>query len=127
MVPVASLLNPSPPSFERLRDTPDSASSSRQTSPYPSALLPLKKQKMPKGAATFIKGKPKGEVNYPPYELQDTITAAEYNKYEVRPVGQISDYPKRIPYNSDKKTFQQKTGRDGFEGTMNCFTGSERR
>lgn len=116
MVPVASLLNPSPPSFERLRDTPDSVSSSRQTSPYPSSLLPLKKQKMSKGAATFIKGKPKGEVNYPPYEIQNTTIAAEYHKYEVQPVGRISDYPKRIPYNSDKKTFQQKTGRDGFEG-----------
>ncbi len=71
---------------------------------------------MTKGAATFIKGKPKGEVNYPPYEIQDITTAAEYHKYEVQPVGRISDYPKRIPYNSDKKTFQRKTGRDGFEG-----------
>jgi hypothetical protein len=116
MVPVASLLNPSPPSFERLRDTPDSASSSRQSSPSPSIQLPLKKQRISKGAAIFIKGQPKGEVNYPPYEIQDITTAAEYRKYEVQPIGRISDYPKRIPYNSDKKTFQQKTGRDGFEG-----------
>lgn len=71
---------------------------------------------MHKGASALIKGEPKGKINYPPYEIQDTDTAAEYRKYEVKPVGQISDYPKRIPYNSDKKTFQQKTGRDGFEG-----------
>lgn len=117
MVPVASLLNPSPPSFERLRDTPESASSSRQTSPYPSSLMPMKKQKMPKGKASFVKGKSKGEVNYPPYETQDIITAAEHQRFEVRPIGHISECPRRIPYNSDKKTFQQKTGRDGFEGT----------
>lgn len=117
MVSVASLLNPSPPVFERLRDTPDSASSSsREGSPYPSSLLPFKKQKMHKGVSILIKGEPKGKVNYAPYEIQDTHTAAEYQKYEVKPIGQISDYPKRIPYNSDKKSFQQRTGRDGFEG-----------
>ena len=71
---------------------------------------------MSRGAATFVKGKPKGEVNYPPFEVQDKTIAAEYHKYEVKPVGQICEYPKRIPYNSDKKSFQQKTGRDGFEG-----------
>lgn len=118
MVSVASLLNPSPPIFERLRDTPDSASSSssREGSPYPSSLLPFKKQKMHKGASNLVMGEPKGKVKYPPYEIQDTHAAAEYRKYEVKPIGQISDYPKRIPYNSDKKSFQQKTGRDGFEG-----------
>lgn len=71
---------------------------------------------MSKAAATFVKGKPNGEVNFPPFEVQDRTTAIEHQKYEVQPIGQISDYPKRIPYNSDKKTFQQKTGRDGFEG-----------
>lgn len=71
---------------------------------------------MSKAAATFVKGKPKGEVNYPPYEIQDEATAAEHEKFEVQPIGQIGEYPKRIPYNSEKKTFQQKTGMDGFEG-----------
>ena len=71
---------------------------------------------MSKAAATFIKGKPKGEVNYPPYEIQDEATAAEHEKFEVQPIGRIGEYPKRIPYNSEKKTFQQKTGMDGFEG-----------
>lgn len=72
---------------------------------------------MSKAAATFVKGKPKGEVNYPPYEVQDDATAAEHEKFEVQPIGHIGEYPKRIPYNSEKKTFQQKTGMDGLEGT----------
>ena len=114
MVPVASLLNPTPPSFERSRDYP--APVFKQYSKQSSApLAPLKKQKMSKAAATFVKGEPKGEVNYPPYEIQDETTAAEHAKFEVQPIGRIGEYPKRIPYNSEKKTFQQKTGMDGFE------------
>ena len=72
---------------------------------------------MSKAAATFVKAEPKGEINYPPYEGQDETIAAAYEEFDVKPVGQISEYPKRIPYNSEKKTFQQRTGRDGFEGT----------
>lgn len=73
---------------------------------------------MSKAAATFVKGKPKGNVKFPPFELQDLdeATEAAYKKFDVRPIGQISEYPKRIPYNSEKKSFQQKTGRSGFEG-----------
>lgn len=115
MVPVASLLNPTPPSFERFRDDPTPASK-KYLKQSASPLAPPKKQKMSKAAATFVKGKPKGEVNYPPYEIQDEATAAEHQKFEVQPVGRIGEYPKRIPYNSEKKNFQQKTGMDGFEG-----------
>ena len=111
MVPVASLLNPTPPSLERFR-TPIFEKDPKQSSP-PAA---PKKHKMSKAAATFVKGKPKGVINYPPYEIQDEATAAEHKKFEVQPIGRIKEYPKRIPYNSGKKSFQQKTGMDGFEG-----------
>jgi hypothetical protein len=94
---------------------------------YSSPFQPARKVKMSKAAATFVKGKPKGEVNYPPFESQDdldALTVAAYEKFEVKPIGQISDYPKRIPYNSEKKSFQQKTGRDGFEGMREAHVGS---
>ena len=71
---------------------------------------------MSKAAATFVKGKPKGQVMYPPYEIQDEVTAAELKKFEAHPIGRIGEYPKTIPYNSEKRTFQRKTGMDGFEG-----------
>ena len=116
MVPLASLLNPLPPSFERPRKPVKSASPQR-IERSSSTLLSAKKQKMSKAAATFVKAEPKGEINYPPYEGQDETIAAAYELFDVKPVGRICDYPKRIPYNSDKKTFQQRTGRDGFEGT----------
>lgn len=116
MVPLASLLNPVPPSFERPRKRSKSASP-KYTETFSSTLLSVKKQKMSKAAATFVKAEPKGEINYPPYEEQDEKIASAYEQFDVKPVGQICEYPKRIPYNSEKKTFQQRTGRDGFEGT----------
>ena len=115
MVPVASLLNPTPPSSERFRDY-QIHTFKKDLKQSSSLLAPLKKQKMSKAAATFVKGQTRGPVNYPPYEIQDEATAAEHERFEVQPVGQIGEYPKRIPYNSEKKTFQQKTGMDGFEG-----------
>lgn len=72
---------------------------------------------MSKAAATFVKAKPKGAINFKPYEYQDDIIAAEHERFEVEPIGHITDYPRHIPYNSEKKSFQQKTGRDAFEGT----------
>ena len=114
MVPVASLLNPMPSSSERSRDSSSpTLKDPKQSSP---SVALAKKQKMSKAAATFVKGRPKGKVNYPPYEIQDEATATEHAKFEVQPIGRIGEYPKRIPYNSEKKTFQQKTGMDGFEG-----------
>ena len=114
MVPVASLLNPMPSSSERFGDY--SSPTLKDPKPSSPSLARPKKQKMSKAAATFVKGKPKGEVNYTPYEIQDEATAREHIKFEVQPIGRIGEYPKRIPYNSEKKTFQQKTGMDGFEG-----------
>ena len=116
MVPLASLLNPVPPSFERPRKRSKSASP-KYTEAFSPTLLSVKKQKMSKAAATFVKAEPKGEINYPPYEEQDEKIASAYEQFDVKPVGQIRECPKRIPYNSEKKTFQQRTGRDGFEGT----------
>ena len=116
MVSVASLLNPLPFSYEReLSKTPVQMTSQQD----PSRLQLAGKVRMSKSVATLVKGKPKGEVNYPPYESQgdaDADIAAAYEEFEVQPIGHIIDYPKRIPYNSEKRSFQQKTGRDGFEG-----------
>ncbi|KAL8807982.1 MAG: hypothetical protein Q9200_004468 [Gallowayella weberi] len=74
----------------------------------------LKKQKLCKDEATFVKGKPQAEVNYWPCEYQDEVATAEHHKYKVYPLGQIADYCKHVPYRSEKKTFLSKTGREGF-------------
>ena len=113
MFTVASLLNPLSPSEEQSWKSRSSTPASHdriKSSP------PLKKLKMSKSAAVFVKSKPKGQVNYEPCEIQDDFLRAEHQRFQVEPIGHIRDHPRHIPYNSEKKTFQEKTGRDAFEG-----------
>ncbi|KAF4307356.1 putative apses transcription factor xbp1 protein [Botryosphaeria dothidea] len=82
----------------------------------PSVTTEPKRQKISKVAAVFVKGKAKGDVRYPPYEnVDDPELAAEHRKYQIYPVDHIRDYPRHIPYNSEKKSFLAKTGREAFE------------
>ncbi|KAL8923233.1 MAG: hypothetical protein Q9172_003210 [Xanthocarpia lactea] len=74
----------------------------------------MKRQKLCKDEATFVKGKPQIEVNYWPWEYQDEKAAAEHRKYKVFPIGQIAEYCKHVPYRSEKKSFLSKTGLEGF-------------
>lgn len=70
---------------------------------------------MSKDGAIFAKGKIKGEVNFPPFENLDELTRAGVLKFKVYPLGEITEYCRHIPYNSEKKTFLEKTGRESFE------------
>lgn len=71
---------------------------------------------MTKDAAIFAKGKIKGQIRYPPCELQDEDMAVQHRRFQVFPMGHIADYCRHIPYNSEKKSFLEKTGRESFEG-----------
>ena len=117
MVSVASLLNPIPQSFERYRELP-SLCLSKFTPDSSPPLPPIKKQKMSKDAAIFAKGKTKGEIRYRPCEIQTNEIAAQHERFKVFPMGHIADYCRHIPYNSDKKSFLEKTGRESFEGKL---------
>jgi hypothetical protein len=61
--------------------------------------------------------KARGPINYPPYEDLDEGSLCEIRKFQVHPFGSIRETSERIPYNSGKKDFFSKTGREGFEGT----------
>jgi len=76
-----------------------------------------KRNKLPKDAAIFARGKLKGSINYPPYEADpsDTELLAQHRRFQIFPLGQIADFCRHIPYNSEKKSFLAKTGREGFE------------
>jgi hypothetical protein len=75
------------------------------------------RQKIPKDEAVFQKGQTQGEVRYPPHMIEDPKMLACYERYHVYPlVADIASYPRHIPYKSDKRTLQDKTGRDGFNG-----------
>ncbi|KAL4892776.1 hypothetical protein BDV59DRAFT_202516 [Aspergillus ambiguus] len=107
MASIESLLNPvpnqaqySPPSplLTTLSNTVVTSRSPRQ-----------KRQKVPKDAAVFAKGTPRGQVRYPPCEERDDELAKRHREFQIYPMGNIAEYPRHIPYNSDKKTFQEKT------------------
>lgn len=71
---------------------------------------------MPKDGAIFTKGKVQGEIRYQPCEFQDEEIAVQHRQFKVYPMGKIAEYCRHIPYNSEKKTFLEKTGRESFEG-----------
>ena len=72
---------------------------------------------MTKDGAIFAKGKIKGDLNYPPFEGGlDEDAMREVQKFRVYPLGKIEEYCRHIPYNSEKKNFLEKTGRESFEG-----------
>ena len=71
---------------------------------------------MSKDAAIFSKGKIKGEIRYKPCEIQNAEIAEQHRKFQLFPMGHIADYCRHIPYNSDKKSFSERTGRGSFEG-----------
>ncbi|KAG9234934.1 hypothetical protein BJ875DRAFT_542516 [Amylocarpus encephaloides] len=120
MLSVASLLNPVKPEPRGTR-LPSSTSPSFCTSlstrgsPQLSTRSSTKKSKMTKDGAIFAKGKIKGEVNFPPFEKLDKETMEEVQKYQVYPLGRIDEYCRHIPYNSEKKSFLERTGRESFE------------
>lgn len=79
---------------------------------------------MIKDGAVFTKGnKIKGEVNYPPFEHFDENSMQQMAKFEIYPLGKTQEYPRHIPYNSEKKSFFEKTGRESFEGKSSYLHG----
>jgi hypothetical protein len=75
-----------------------------------------KKPKMPKDSPVFRPGNTQGEVRYPPCEERDEELTRIHREFKLHPMGRIAEFPRHIPYQSDKKSFQEKTGRDSFHG-----------
>lgn len=109
----------------RSSDSPCLAPAQRHLAP----IIVPKRQKIPKDAPVFSEGnKIVGHVNYPPYEAgNDRELEARHREFRIFPPGQIDKKGVRhIPYNSDKRDFLDKTGRDAFEG-KSSFIPCERR
>lgn len=82
---------------------------------------------MVKDGAVFAKGKIKGTVNFPPYEAKDNDpdSIQQIQKFSIWPNnGCMQDYARHIPYNSEKKSFLDKTGRESFEGRLLSMSSS---
>jgi hypothetical protein len=143
MIKISSLLNapPSPgilPPFSALSPpltpAPTSQASSITSSPPPpvarsgGASTGLR-QKMAKDAPVFNRNPARGEVHYSPFEVSDRCAmltkrerqelAENHRRFNIFPNGNdeglIRDFVRHIPYNSEKKAFSDKTGREAFE------------
>ncbi|KAI0147598.1 hypothetical protein GGR57DRAFT_505497 [Xylariaceae sp. FL1272] len=120
MLSLSSLLNPAPPGRPATsRFPPSPASSSPTDSCVEESTFQnrpsMPKHKMPKDAAVFTKSKPKGSINFQPFERLDETSLRLVRKFQVYPLGKIQEYSRHIPYNSGKKDFYEKTGRESFE------------
>ncbi len=71
---------------------------------------------MTRDSRVSSKSKAKGVVRFPPFEVLDEDSLRQIRKFRVQPFGAIGDSFRQIPYNSGKKDFFQKTGRESFEG-----------
>jgi hypothetical protein len=119
MAAIHSLLNPMPEPELRTLQLPSPSPSTHQ-SELSSPTYPRKKQKICKDAAIFVKSKVRGECRYPAHEGQDERLATRHRQHEIYPLNGIMEYPRHVPYNSEKKSFLEKTQRDGFEGMQRC-------
>ncbi|KAK2054135.1 apses transcription factor Xbp1 [Colletotrichum caudatum] len=94
--------------------SPGSCHSDRPPSPYLDRPV-IPRLKMPKDPAPVSKYKPRGVIKYYPFENADEATRREANRFRVTPFGRIQESCAHIPYNSGKKDFFEKTGRESFE------------
>ncbi|KAJ5087289.1 hypothetical protein N7456_010905 [Penicillium angulare] len=109
MSSIKDLLNPMPEPEEPKFEPEPERERHRQRPPARE-----KRVRMPKDAALFRPGEPRGEVRYPPIETSDESLLEKHRKFKLHPMGRIGEFPRHIPYQSDKKSFQEKTGRDSF-------------
>ncbi|KAF2867005.1 hypothetical protein BDV95DRAFT_503948 [Massariosphaeria phaeospora] len=122
---IQSLLNPFCGDHHGYRSSESPTPATQPRSVVPIASAP-KRQKIPKDAAIFTEGnKIVGPVNYPPYEAgDDEDLAAQHRMFQVYPMSKGDIYSKgvrHIPYNSEKKDFMVKTGREAFEVFQYAF------
>jgi hypothetical protein len=120
MMKISNLLNPF------CGDHHDQCNSASPTSAsYPVAAVPgSRRQKIPKDAPIFSEGnRPVGNVNFLPHEARDDQELlAQHRRFQIYPLEEIYKKGVRhIPYNSDKKDFLEKTGRDAFE-SLSCLS-----
>ncbi|KAM0245614.1 hypothetical protein ACHAP5_005264 [Fusarium lateritium] len=63
----------------------------------------------------MTKSKLRGQVRFSPFENLNEVALQEIHRFRVTPFGHIQETCLHIPYNSGKKDFFEKTGRESFE------------
>ncbi|PHH86263.1 hypothetical protein CDD83_10490 [Cordyceps sp. RAO-2017] len=122
MLPLQSLLNPASPD--------ERTDGSRQSSPASIAIstadnTPISRERMDsqlalrrttsRNTAPLLKSRTQGPVKFPPFESVDAEAIREIARFQITPFGQIQQCCEHIPYNSTKRNFFEKTGRESIE------------
>ncbi|KAJ3942715.1 uncharacterized protein N0V96_006936 [Colletotrichum fioriniae] len=94
--------------------SPGTCYSDRAPSPYLDRPV-APKLKMSNDPSPVSKYKPRGVIKYYPFENLEDISRREVHRFRVSPFGRIQESCAHIPYNSGKKDFFEKTGRESFE------------
>ncbi|KAH6855786.1 hypothetical protein B0I37DRAFT_350926 [Chaetomium sp. MPI-CAGE-AT-0009] len=119
MVSVAELLNPEPPRAPLPTSRPPPVSPAQRTVAFRSQPTPVRPSietlRMTEDIKNTPRRKASAAINFPPFEVLDGPSLREVRKFQVHPFGSIQETGERIPYNSGKKDFFTKTGREGFE------------
>lgn len=76
---------------------------------------PLPKVEPPGSISSMTKSKSLGPINFAPFEEIDQASYREMCRFRVSPFGKIRQSCQHIPYNSSKKDFFEKTGRESIE------------
>ncbi|RDA82938.1 hypothetical protein CP532_0379 [Ophiocordyceps camponoti-leonardi (nom. inval.)] len=118
MLPIQALLNPASPHESSSCSLPltvaplaDSTTASRDAM---DSQVTLKKSAS-RTAARPVKSRTHGPVRFPPFEQVDAGAMREVAKFQISQFGQIYQYSQHIPYNSTKRNFYEKTGRESIE------------
>ncbi|KAM5348258.1 hypothetical protein ACJ41O_008082 [Fusarium nematophilum] len=110
--PFRSSPTPSSPTFSATTDTSNAALNRRIMPPI----------RVPREFNNLAKSKQRGQVKFPPFENLDALSLREVNRFRVKDLGSIQENCLHIPYNSGKKDFYEKTGRESFEVFQYKFT-----
>lgn len=115
MLSLQALLNPASPGYSvtcfRQSDLvlPTEIQTATDVSPVP-------KFEPSASIVSMTKSKPLGPINFAPFEEIDQASYREMCRFRVSPFGKIRQSCQHIPYNSSKKDFFEKTGRESIEG-----------
>ncbi|CRG90834.1 hypothetical protein PISL3812_07880 [Talaromyces islandicus] len=120
MASIESLLNPAPPEpvkrHSELQGKLQHHHHHQQHNTFPPDISDRRPPRIPKDAPVFNPGKVRGELRYPPFEERDEFLDSQHVLFEIHPtIGHIAEFPRHIPYSSEKKGFLEKTGRESFE------------
>ncbi|KAK5998437.1 hypothetical protein PT974_00816 [Cladobotryum mycophilum] len=122
MLPLHSLLNPTVPVPAVCPPRRPSSTLSCSSTPVDKEPLQATMDRMLPSRSKTSKGldnptmpRPQGPVNFAPFEDVDEASVQELSRFRVRPFGQIRQSCEHIPYNSSKKDFFEKTGRESME------------